>query len=120
MAKMSIAQLREKELERLVSYKTNNPTDNDFSEARKIMNSFYRLCGLCETNLYLSNDARTCNSTYTAKSEERERVWYERLKKQFQDTYGLSLCYIGYCPSIGVKQYPSGGFAEKISRYFYQ
>lgn len=120
MANMTIAQLREKELDRLVSYKTNDPTEADFSEARKIMNSFYRLCGLCETNLYLSNNERTCNSPYTAKSEERERIWYERLNKQFQGIYGLSLCYLGYCPSIGIKQYPSGGFSEKVSRFFYK
>lgn len=119
MANMTIAQKREKELERLVSYKTNDPTETDFSEARKIMNSFYRLCGLCETNLYLSNDERRHDSPYTARSEEREQVWYERLNKQFQDIYGLSLCYLGYCPSIGVKN-SNGGFSEKVSRFFYK
>ena len=119
MAKMTIAQLREKELYRLVSYKTENPTQEDYNEARRIMNSFYRLCGLAETNLYLSNDERTCNLHSTKESEERESRWYDRLNKQFQEIYGLCLFYSGYAPSIGVK-YPGGGCSEKITRWFYQ
>lgn len=54
MAKMTIAQLREREIERLVTFKTSNPTEQDYNEARRNMNSFYRLCGLCETNLNLA------------------------------------------------------------------
>lgn len=118
-AKMTIAQMRERELERLVAFKTDDPTEADFDEARSIMNSFYRLCGLCETNLYLANNERTCNSRYTAESEERERKWSERLDKKFRETYGLRIFYTGYLPSIGVK-YENGGVSEKISRFFYQ
>lgn len=117
--KRTIAECRERELKNLVSFKTDNPGAADFAEARTIMNSFYRLCGLCETNLYLANDARTCNSTYTKRSEEKEYKWYSRLNKQFNSIYGLSLVYCGYCPSIGTKS-ASGGFSEKIHRYFYK
>ena len=120
MAKQTIAQLREREIEKLVSFKTNDPTEADFAEARRLMNSFYRLCGLSETNLYLANDERTCNSKYTLKSEERESKWHERLNKQFQEIYGLCLVYCGYAPSSGVRCYPGGGFSEKIERHFYQ
>lgn len=118
MAKMTIAQLREREVKRLALLKTSTPTEQDYNEARKNMNSFYRLCGLCETNLNLANDERRCNSSYTKRSEERESKWHERLDKIFHDTYGLNLAYCGYCPSIGVKN-ENGGFSERISSYFY-
>lgn len=120
MAKMTIAQLREREVERLAKFHAENPTEEDIATARRLMNSFYRLCGLAETNLYLSNDERTCNRISTHKSEMRESIWHERLSKQFEEFAGLTLVYCGYAPSIGVKCYPGGGFCEKINRWFYQ
>lgn len=54
MRKLTITVLREKELDNLVKFKTENPTPEDYKEARTNMNSFYRLCGLCERNLYLT------------------------------------------------------------------
>lgn len=118
MAKMTIAQLREREVKRLALLKTSTPTEQDYNEARKNMNSFYRLCGLCETNSYLVNDARRCNTSYAKRSEEKEYNWHKRLDKIFHDTYGLDLVYCGYCPSIGVKN-GNGVFSERISTYFY-
>lgn len=117
--RMTIAQMREKEINRLVAFKTETPTESDFAEARRLMNSFYRLCGLSETNLYLANDERTCNSRYTQESEAREDKWYRRLGKQFKEIYGLDLFYTGYAPSIGTRDPKTGSCAEKISRYFY-
>lgn len=118
MPRMTIAQLREREVGRLVRFKTENPTPEDYREARRNMNSFYRLCGLCETNLYLTNDERTANRGSTHASEEREDKWHKRLDQTFKDTYGLRLVYCGYAPSIGVVS-EGGGFSEKISRFFY-
>lgn len=118
MARMTIAQLREREVDKLVAFKTDNPTTEDYREARRNMNSFYRLCGLCETNLYLTNDERTANRRSTATSEERESQWHKRLDKIFRETYGLRLIYCGYAPSIGIVD-ERGGFFEKITRYFY-
>ena len=118
MAKMTIAQLREREIERLVRFKTANPTEDDHNEARRNMNSFYRLCGLSETNLNLANDEKRCNSSYTKRSEEREAKWHKTLDKVFHDTYGLNLVYCGYRPSIGIKK-ENDRFYEKIGRYFY-
>ena len=120
MAKWTIAQLREREIERLVSYRTNKPTEEDYIIARKLMNSFYRLCGLSETNLYLANDEKTCNKLSTKRSEEREEKWCARLSKQFEDFCGLTLFYSGYAPSIGTKDKKTGGVSEKISRFFYE
>ena len=120
MAKLTIAQLREREVERLARFKNPEPTEEDIKEARRNMNSFYRLCGLCETNLYHANDERTCNTTWHRRSEERESAWHARLNKTFEDTYGLRLVYCGYMPSIGTVTYPCGGFSEKINRWFYE
>lgn len=118
MRKSTIAELREKELKTLVAFKTVNPTETDYQEAKRNMNSFYRLCGLCETDLYLANDEKRCNSRYTQESKERENKWFNRLNKVFSDTYGLKLIYCGYCPSIGTVD-ENGGFYEKVNRYFY-
>lgn len=115
----TVKELRERELERLVAYKTENPSEEDFAKARKLMNSFYRLCGLAERNLYLQNDANTCNTRFAKESEEKESRWYERLKKQFQAEYGLTLYYAGYAPSIGTKD-EHGACSEKVTRFFYK
>lgn len=114
----TIREMREKELERLVAFKTENPTEQDFAEARKLMNSFYRLCGLEDTNLYLVNDERTCNLPSTAKSEEKAERWRRRLNKELQK-YGLRLFYAGHIPSIGTVD-EHGACSEKISRFFYR
>ena len=119
MKKLTVAEMREKELERLIAFKTSTPTEADRVEARRMMNSFYRLCGLCERNLYLTEDERTCNRRSTKESEEREARWFHRLNDEFKKVYGLELDYGGYMPSIGIKN-EHGGFADKISRYFYQ
>ena len=119
MAKMTIAQLREREVFRLAEIKNPNPTDEDLNEARRNMNSFYRLCGLCETNLYNANEERTCNTAWHRRNEEREDKWHRRLDKIFSDTYGLRLVYCGYAPSIGTMDATNGGFSEKINRWFY-
>ena len=118
MAAWTVAQLREREVKRLASLKNPDPTEEDINEARRNMNSFYRLCGLSETNLYLTNDERTHDKPSTKKSEERETKWHKRLDKVFKDTYGLRLVYIGYNPSIGELD-ELNRFSEKISRYFY-
>ena len=117
--KLSIAQKRHIEVVRLASLKNPCPVPSDIAEAQRLMNSFYRLCGLAERNLYLSNDERTCNTRYCKESEEREYSWWKRLDKTFNDLYGLRLVYCGYQPSIGEITTPGGGFAEKIQRYFY-
>lgn len=119
MKQPTVAERREKELARLVAFKTDSPTAADFDEARKLMNSFYRLCGLSERNLYLTNTECTCNLPSTKRSEYREMQWHERLDKAFHDTYGLNLVYCGYAPSIVTKS-EHGGVREEIQRFFYE
>lgn len=119
MAKMTIAKCREREVYRLAEYHAKDPSREDIEKAWYLMNSFYRLCGLCERNLYLAYDDRTANLKSTKASEEREYKWYKRLSKDFEDFSGLTLTYCGYMPSIGIIYKDTGGFSEKISRYFY-
>ena len=118
MARLTIAQIREKEVDKLAHIKSANPTEEDFREARKIMNSYYRLCGLCESNLYMANDERKANSRFCKESEAREDRWYKRLDKLFSELYGLRLVYCGYYPSIG-HLLEHGGFSQKINTVFY-
>lgn len=118
MAKMTIAQCREREVNRLAELHKPDPGPEDIDEARRLMNSYYRLCGLCDRNLYLTNDDYTCNKFSTKRSEERESNWYKRLNKEFEEFAGVSLVYCSWYPSIGIKS-KYGGFERKIHAYFY-
>lgn len=109
--------MREREIERLATIIHDPSTDENLAEARRLMNSLYRLCGLCERNLYLTNEERTCNLNSTHASEERESRWYKRLNHDFQK-YGLKLCYFGYHPTIVYVDNEHPG-REAISLYFY-
>ncbi len=116
----TISEMRAKEVYKLAGLKKNPTTaTEDLQEARKIMNSFYRLCGLCETNLYLANNERTCNTRRTKESEEREERWYNRLNKQFQEVYGVKMFYFGYVPSIMNVNEAGRPTSEAVYRFFY-
>lgn len=115
---MTIAEKRKREVEKLIAYRTDNPTEEDRREAKRLMNSYYRLCGLSETNLYLSNKESTCNSKYTKANEDREYRWYKRLRKEFEDYCGLTLFYTCWFPFIGTKD-EHGGVETVIHAYFY-
>lgn len=119
MSRLTIAERREKQVESLLRFRTDSPTDVERREAHRLMNSYYRLCGLCETNLYLSNDSRMHNKASTIYSCERENKWYKRLSDQFKAFCGLELVYCGYYPSIGIRS-PQGGFSEKVYGIFYE
>ena len=115
---MTIAEMRAKEVRRLAEYRNPDPTAEDLAEAKRLMNSFYRLCGLAETNLYLANIHELYNPKTLEVSEEKESRWHKRLDAEFYNFCGLRLVYLGYCPSIGTIN-ENGGFAEKVSRFFY-
>jgi exonuclease III len=117
--KLTVKQMRHIEAVKLACFKNPCPLPSDIAEATKWMNSFYRLCGLAERNLYADNDERTCNTRWHKEDEEREYRWWQRLDKTFQELYGLRLVYCGYMPSIGEITTPGGGFSEKIARHFY-
>lgn len=115
MAKETIAQLREKALDRLIAYRTDQPTEADYALARRLMNSYYRLHGLAVRNLILVNDSYHCNKFYTKQSEERESRWFKRLSADFEKEFGLILNYAGAYPDI----YEQGGTHQTFLTYFY-
>lgn len=115
MRKKTIHELRERELKVLISL---NP-ELGAPHARKLMNSFYRLCGLSWSNLEIENNERTCNTKYAQRQEDRENRWYDRLNGDFKKAYGLSLKYCGCMPAIGTVN-ENGAFTEVIERHFYE
>lgn len=114
MRKLTIAELRQKEVRRLASLDTKNERPEAIAEAKKLMNSFYRFCGVEERLLYLANSERTCNSGYTASLELKAEKWRERLQIAFKP-YGLILVWYGYLPTITDHE----GGNEVIYTYFY-
>jgi len=113
MRKKTIHELRERELKVLVSL---NP-ELGSAHARKLMNSFYRLCGLSWSNLEYDNDETRYNAKQSRLREDRETRWYDRLNGEFKK-YGLQLKYCGCMPAIGTVN-ENGAFTEVIERYFY-
>jgi hypothetical protein len=111
--KKTIAELRRIEAGRLAEL-----GDGNIKKAVSLMNSFYRFCGLEERVFYAENDERRYNSAYTRSMIERRDKWLEKLSRRFAE-YGLKLVYCGYLPSIGIVYPESGGFSEKITRWFY-
>lgn len=109
---------RDIELKKLISYdKVDRYPSLQEKKAKHLMNSYYRLCGLSETNLYLSNDEKTCNLQSTADSELREEEWVKRLSREFEKNYGFMLKYISYYPSICTTD-EKGYIEQVIHPYF--
>ena len=116
---LSIHEMRERDVIALTKVAAGEePSAEAIATARRLMNSYYRLCGLCETNLYLANNAHTCDTAWTAESEERESRWYHRLAKQFEEFSGYTLHYCGYYPSICHEH--NGAVADVIYPHFYE
>lgn len=114
MRKITIAELRKKEAYRLADLDTKNDREKAIAEATKLMNSFYRFCGLEERLLYLENDEKTCNSRYVVSLEVKAEKWRERLQAAFK-SYDLMLVWYGYFPTITDHE----GGSEVIYTYFY-
>lgn len=97
---MTIAEQRRKAARELATRKNECPTPQDIDDARRAMNSYYRLCGVEERLLRLENDERTCNRRSTAYLAERRDTWFDRLNNIFKTKYKAELVYSGYLPSI--------------------
>ena len=109
MARLTIAQLREIELNKL------SEITKDQDKARNMMNRYYRLCGMDERLLYLENDERWHDKQSTKDLEaQRDQAW-ERRNKDFND-YGMKLTYFGYLPTITNKE----DTTTAINAYYYQ
>lgn len=114
MARMTIAQLREKEVIKLSNIIAGiTPEVDSLSIASNLMTRFYRLCGADERLLYLENDERTYNLRSTQELNEQTEKRLEALQAAFKQ-YGLKLTYFGYLPTITDFEN-----REVIYRYFY-
>lgn len=109
--KGNVAYWRQKELDKLQAM---NPEAN----AARMMNSYYRLCGLCDRNLEDDNNERRQNTAWHKANEEKEERWWKRLDAEFNKTFGLRLVYTTWFPRIGYKD-EHGGFREAIHPHFY-
>ena len=115
MARMTIAQLRERAVLELAKRRNNEPLEEDIALAKKTMNSFYRLCGIDERLLYLENDERMHDSRYTKELEKKREKWFDRLNNVFKSEFDCCLVYFGYLPTICAK----GTTQDLCLRYFY-
>lgn len=113
MRKLTIAELRAKEVERLSEY------TGSIEVARHLMNRFYRQCGRDFRLLELENNERTCNLSWVIRDSERNLELFKMLQADFQK-YGLDLKYSGVVPTIC--EYTPGDSRigrEIIGRHFY-
>lgn len=90
---MTIAQLREREVDRLEEITKDRRT------ACNLMNRYYRLAALEMRLLELTNDERFYNKPWVLRDEEKAERWRERLKADF-NAYGLDLKYAGITGTI--------------------
>lgn len=108
MKKMTIAERRAKEVERLAE------RTNDYKTAQNLMTRYYRLAGALTRLLYLENTERTCNLASTKALDERADKMRERLNADF-NKYGLMLEFYGFIPTITDHK----GGSDVIYTFFY-
>lgn len=108
MKKLTIAELRAREVERLAE------RTNDYKTAQNLMTRYYRLAGALTRLLYLENTEHTCNLASTKALDKRAEKMRERLNADF-NKYGLMLEFYGFLPTITDHK----GGSEVIYRYFY-
>lgn len=114
MRKLTIAQLREKELYRLADIIAAAAPEVDSLEvASNLMNRYYRLAGADDRLLYLENDERTYNRRSTIELAAQTEKRLAALQTDF-NKYGLKLTYFGHIASITDFEN-----REVIYRYFY-
>lgn len=119
MKRKSIAERRAEAIYALAKRKTENPSTQDITDARRVMNSFYRLCGLTDRLLILENEEETCNLRSTRQMDARRQAWYDRLKGIFEAEYNATFICYGYLPTICEVDEKGRGKDLEI-RHFYQ
>lgn len=118
MRKPTIAEKRAREVWHLASFKNPEPTEADIVEAKRFMNSFYRLCALSKDNSEYENIESCCNSGWLKLNEQKEMKWAERLDEQCQKTWGLRVHQI-YSTHWDIGKLDGTAFQPMIGLYFY-
>ena len=111
MAALTQAQRRERAL---INF--NDEFIKDMEQARKIINSYYRLCGLSYRVCMLQNDAEMHATPYAQEQEEKEQRHIQRLNNYLKP-YGLNIAYSGIYPTIVILDKTRPG--NCIGRYVY-
>lgn len=113
--KMTIAQKRYQEVKRLAAYGKKSPDEN-LRDAERLMNSFYRYVPFSIRVFEWSNNERfyTRNKNFVAAQDMRSYEWFMRLRKQFNDLFGLTLMEPGLYPII-----VNGSGYIAINTYYY-
>lgn len=76
MKKLTIAEMRKKELARF-----SEAYSIDLADAKKLVNSFYRFCGLESNLFYLENNESTANSDYVKDLQKKKKIGRKGCKK---------------------------------------
>lgn len=109
MAKMTIAQMREKALDRF-----NTDYIKDMTKAANLVNRFYRLSAMDDRLLILENDERTIYSRYTTELTARAERCLDKLREDLKP-YGLTIRYYSWLPTLE----EIGTQREALSRFYY-
>lgn len=115
MAKMTIAQMREKDI---VAFESMTGASEEIT--RKIFNSFYRYSGLEQRLLILENDSEVYfrHKSYIEREEEKAERWRKRLNAWLAP-YGLTLFVSGGYPKICVRDPQNGSVDIKFYGHYY-
>jgi len=102
MAKLTIAQLREKEVVKLAAYDRRQITEEEAqATAKRIMNRFYRYNALRIRNFEDDNNEATYNKFWHKQNEEKEERLCKKLNADINTLYGLNLTFAGLYAHIG-------------------
>lgn len=93
MRKMTIAEMRKRELDKLETITNNNKI------ATNLMNRYYRLAAMEMRLLYLENTEYHHNKSYTLELIKKRDNTLDRLDKDLHK-YGLMLIYYSHIPTI--------------------
>lgn len=90
MKKLTIAEMRKKELARF-----SEVYSIDLADAKKLVNSFYRFCGLESNLFYLENNESTANSDYVKDlQKKRRKLDGKAAKKSCRSWFGNGLVWL--------------------------
>lgn len=102
MRKWTIAELRERDVERLAKRSAKEGME---AEARKALNSYYRLAAFSIYKFEIENNERSytraLKSGYLAAMEEREERWIARLN-EYLKPFNCEVTWTGLYPSLVV------------------
>ena len=102
MAKLTIAQRREAQLDRFT-----RDYIGDADKARHIINTYYRYVALNYRVFLMENDANTCNTRFCKEESEKEERARKRLAEALKP-YGLKLFTPWITPEIAAMDETTG------------